>query len=83
METPQESLAEVQASIVTTRKQVLDLLELAFRDHPQWSYVRSRVLRALGRSGLEGVLSKYLDSESPRDAHGGALKAQPEHGGGL
>ena len=54
----------LQKELIATRKQILDLLEMAFRDHPNWSFARSRVLRALGKSGLEGVLDQYLGPDS-------------------
>ena len=60
----QKAVVALQAATTATRKQVLDLLELAFREHPQWPYVRSRVLRALGKSGLEGVLDRYSGKNS-------------------
>jgi len=53
-------LNSLQLEITSTRKQILDLLEMAFGDHPKWQYARSRVLRALGRSGLEGILENAL-----------------------
>jgi hypothetical protein len=59
-----KTLNELRAAVVAARKQILDILELAFRDHPNWSYVRSRVLRALGKSGLEGVLDERKDPDS-------------------
>lgn len=53
-------LSTLQSQITEVRKQLLDILEVAFREHPKWVFVRSRVLRALGKSGLEGVLESAL-----------------------
>jgi len=58
-------IQELQAEVSYTRKEILDSLELAFGDHPRWPYARSRVLRALGRSGLEAVLANLQKPSSP------------------
>lgn len=50
----EKNLTELKQSIYITRKQLLDLLEMAFGDHPKWSTARSCVLRIFGESGLEG-----------------------------
>lgn len=50
---PSEALSH---TIAATRKQLLDVIELAFGDSPKWPVVRSRVLDLLGESGLEGAL---------------------------
>ncbi len=55
--------AELKIAVSHTRKQLLDLLELAFGDHPKWSAARTCVLRVLGNSGLEGAIDA-LESRS-------------------
>lgn len=52
------TLGYLKAEISRTRKDILDTLELAFREHPNWQFVRTRVLRSLGKSGLEGALDR-------------------------
>ena len=42
--------------IAKNRKELLDMLELAYGDQPKWLVVRSYILRSLGKSGLEGIL---------------------------
>lgn len=52
-----KSAAELKIAVSLARKQILDLLELAFGDHPKWPAARTCVLRALGQSGLEGAIT--------------------------
>ncbi len=63
------NIRELQAEISQTRKNLLDLLEMAFGDHPKWPYARSRVLRSLGRSGIEGILERMIEEEKARGKH--------------
>lgn len=63
MQNPQQYptiIYELQVALTSTRKQVLDLLEVAYGKHDNWLYVRSRILRSLGRSGLEGTIARTL-----------------------
>jgi hypothetical protein len=55
---------ELKTAVVQTRKSVMDLLEAAYGRLDNWSFVRSRVLNALGQSGLEGVIDRTIDSSS-------------------
>lgn len=48
--------ALMQAGI--TRGQVLDMLEQAIGNSPEWPYVRSRVLGIFGSRGLQGKLRR-------------------------
>jgi hypothetical protein len=58
------SLSQMKESIAKTRKQLLDVLELAFGDHHKWPAVRSFVLRSLGENGLDGIIDD-LNETSP------------------
>jgi hypothetical protein len=42
--------------IAKNRKELLDMLELAYGDQPKWQVVRSYILRSFGKNGLEGIL---------------------------
>lgn len=42
--------------IKQTRRQLLDILDVAYRNGPQWPFVRSRILKLFGRDGLEGAV---------------------------
>jgi hypothetical protein len=53
-------ISKLQASVAATRKSILDLLELAYGRQDNWVYVRSRLLRALGKGGLGGVIDDIL-----------------------
>lgn len=46
-------LGQLHQEIKTTRKEILDMLELVLGEHPSWERIRSKILRAFGRQGLE------------------------------
>lgn len=54
----QDIIAEIQTALAATRSHLLDVLDAAYGHHDNWLYVRSRVLKALGRSGFEGELNR-------------------------
>lgn len=47
-------------AIKETRKELLDLLEIAIGESPQWPLVRSRILQIFGRKGLE----KFVETQN-------------------
>lgn len=51
-------------AIKRTRKEILDLLEVAFGQSTKWPLVRSRMLAAFGRYGLERFTIEEKDNES-------------------
>ena len=53
-------LEEIQEAIKKTRKNVLDFLDVAFGSSPQWPMVRSRILQAFGRDGLDGIVQRKV-----------------------
>jgi len=63
-----KALIELRLEIKQARKSILDLLELAFGDHPKWPAARTCVLRALGQSGLEGFIEKSINQSEASDA---------------
>ena len=50
----------VAFEIKKARKITLDLVESFLRTHPQWSFIRSKLLQVFGHHGLE-VLLKEVD----------------------
>jgi len=48
--------------IAKNRKELLDMLELAYGDQPKWQVVRSYILRSLGKNGLEGILDSLEET---------------------
>lgn len=54
--------AALERAIKQTRKEILDLLELVVGESAQWPLVRSRVLSAFGRNGLE-KFARGLDGQ--------------------
>lgn len=53
---PKNNSEDLRYAVTVARKQIMDLLEMAFGEHPKWPMARTCVLRALGESGLEGAL---------------------------
>jgi len=51
-----QMLVDLRCEINKTRKTILDLLEMAFGEHPKWPAARTCILRSLGKSGLEGAI---------------------------
>ena len=53
---------EIFETINFYRGLILDLIEQELSESKNWSYVRSRLLKALGDKGLEGRLRSILES---------------------
>ncbi len=56
-------LIKLLETIKQTRKSILDLMDAAYSSTPQWRMIRSRILSALGRNGLEGEIGQLLRME--------------------
>lgn len=54
----------ISESINPTRAEILNLLE-GIVPQEKWAFVRSRVLTALGKNGLEGRLQRLLADNQP------------------
>ena len=52
----EEIISHFKSIVTATRKNLLDLLELAYGTEPNWPIVRSRILNELGNSGLGGEI---------------------------
>ena len=53
-------LDEIKEIIGQARRQVIDATECAFGSYPQWYIVRSRILKAFGTEGAEGLIQKAI-----------------------
>ncbi len=45
------------------RSMIMDPIEQELGDNPNWMYIRSRLLKALGDRGLSGRITEILESE--------------------
>ena len=61
----QSDLLALQNSVRQTRKDILDLMDVAYANTPQWKLIRARIMSAFGREGLEGQVEQLLKTERP------------------
>lgn len=54
----------IHSKIKLARKQILDLLQATYGHEPSWRNVRSRLLKILGRDGLEQSFLQAEDTET-------------------
>ncbi len=47
---------DLENAVKKAQRQILDLLEAAMGESPQWPLIRSRILGVFGRNGLAGAL---------------------------
>ena len=53
---------EIQRAIGFCRGHILDSCELEIGGQPNWRFFRSRILKLLGESGLEGNIAEILNA---------------------
>lgn len=56
-------LEAVKELVAIYRGVILDTIEIPWGNAPEWSMVRSRILRAFGDRGLEGRLLAILEKK--------------------
>ena len=50
-------------AVSSCRAGVLDTFELELGEHPNWKFIRARLLRAFGDRGLAGRIVEILNAE--------------------
>lgn len=48
---------DLDTSIKFTRKSILDCIELAYGQTPQWPLIRAKIMAAFGKNGLERFIN--------------------------
>lgn len=54
---------EIRTAISDSRQNILDLVEQEMYGSQKWDFVRSRLLRYLGESGLERRIAEIISKE--------------------
>jgi hypothetical protein len=65
-----EKLQQITKQIELYRGLILDSVEAEMGGTPSWKYVRSRLLKYLGESGLQGKIEAILSESSTRGGNG-------------
>lgn len=51
-------------AVAKARKEILDIVEMAYGDSQRWPFVRARILKVFGRNGLEGLFHNTIAMRS-------------------
>ena len=64
MKTPSRTIRKIQSEICKCREDVLFTVQYELGETPRWEYVRSQLLKAFGRRGLEARITEALEENT-------------------